>query len=113
MIGHRNNNQRIVEDLDGCRVPRRREASVPPEILARYTGDYKFGERTISISFADGRLWLRLPDFPEKPLFASSASRFFVRTTETEFEFARNALTNSLELVIYNAGGGTIRCTRL
>jgi hypothetical protein len=91
----------------------RREASVPPEILRRYTGDYKFGERTISISSAHGRLWLRLPDLPVKPLFASSANRFFVRTTETEFEFGRDTLTNSPELVIYNAGGGTIRCPRL
>jgi len=90
----------------------RREAAVPPEVLRQYIGEYKFGTRTISISFSDDRLWVRLPDFPEKPLFASSPSRFFVRTTETEFEFARDASTNALELVIHNAGGGTIHCPR-
>jgi acetyl esterase/lipase len=90
----------------------RREIVVARETLGRYAGDYKFGDRTIAISFADDRLWLRLPDTPEKPLFASSPTRFFVRTTETEFEFARDTATNSPELVIYNAGGGTIRCPR-
>lgn len=90
----------------------RRETAVAPEILHQYIGEYKFGTKTISISFSDDRLWLRLPDLPQKPLFASSLNRFFVRTTETEFEFGRDTSTNSFELVIYNAGGGTIRCPR-
>ena len=58
--------------------------------------DAVLGERKISISFRDGRLW-----------------RFFVRTTETEFEFGRDTATNAPELIIYNAGGGTIRCPRV
>ena len=71
-----------------------------------------FGERTIGVSLTRDRLWLRLPDFPDKPLFSASNSRFFVRTTETEFEFEADGLGNAATLVIYNAGGCTIHCPR-
>jgi pimeloyl-ACP methyl ester carboxylesterase len=91
----------------------RLEVPVSPDTLRRYAGQYKFGERAIAISFARARLWLRLPDFPEKPLFAASSSRFFVRTTETEFEFSPESAANGAELVIHNTGGGTIHCLRL
>jgi hypothetical protein len=60
-----------------------------------------------------GRLWLRLPDLPDKPLFAASSNRFFVRTAETEFEFTADSAATRSELVIYNGGGATIRCPRL
>ena len=91
----------------------RREAAVSPDALRRYTGEYKFGERTIGISLVCNRLWLRLPDFPEKPLFAASSVRFFVRTTETEFEFSAESAANVSELVIHNADGAKIHCPRL
>ena len=91
----------------------RREAAVPPDTLRRYTGDYKFGERSIAISLARGRLWIRLPDLPDKPLFAASSNRFFVRTTETEFEFTTDSAETRAELVIHNTGGATIHCPRL
>jgi hypothetical protein len=88
----------------------RPEVDVPDRRLMTYAGDFRFGERTIGISFHDDRLWLRLPDFPEKPLFASSSDRFFVRTTGTEFEFTKNAIGRLTELIIHNPDGATIRC---
>jgi hypothetical protein len=91
----------------------RREVDVSAETLRQYTGEYKFGERTIAISLARERLWLRLPDLPEKPLFAASSHRFFVRTTETEFEFNPEPVASRGQLVIHNADGATIHCPRL
>lgn len=49
---------------------------------------------------------------------AMAAVRFigkpiFIRTTETELEFGGNTAANARDLIIYNAGGGTIRCVRL
>jgi 3-oxoadipate enol-lactonase len=91
----------------------RREANVPSGTLPKYVGDYSFGERRITISMPDERLWLGLPDTPGKPLFAASSSRFFVRTTETEFEFQVDSSGAPVELVIHNADGATIRCRRI
>jgi len=63
-------------------------------------------------AFAENRLWLRLPDLPEKPLFASSPKRFLSAQQKPEFEFGRDPSTNSPELVIHKAGGDTIYCPR-
>ena len=49
---------------------------------------------------------------PDKPLFAVSSSRFFVRTTETEFQFERDSAGQIVKLVIFNADGNKIECPR-
>jgi hypothetical protein len=68
----------IMTRVDGfSTLADRREASVASETLHRYVGGYKFGERTIGVSLTGDRLWLRLPDFPDKPRFSASNSRFF------------------------------------
>jgi pimeloyl-ACP methyl ester carboxylesterase len=90
----------------------RREALVSAEALRDFADEYKFGDRSIGIILHGNRLWLRLPDTPEKPLFAASASRFFVRTTETEFEFQRKGAGKVTGMVIHNVGGGVIECAR-
>lgn len=58
------------------------------------------------------RLWLRLPDAPEKPLFAASPSRFFVRTTGTEFEFERDPSGKVVKMIVHNSDGTTLDCAR-
>jgi 3-oxoadipate enol-lactonase len=90
----------------------RREASVPSTELRDLAGEYKFFNRSIAISFKNNRLWLGLPDSTDKPLFAASNSRFFVRTTETEFQFERDSTGRIVKLVIFNADGNKIECPR-
>jgi 3-oxoadipate enol-lactonase len=90
----------------------RREAAVPAAELRELAGEYKFYKRSIAISLKNDRLWLGLPDTPDKPLFAASNSRFFVRTTETEIEFERNPTGKIVKLVIFNADGNKIECPR-
>lgn len=90
----------------------RREASVPSTDLRELPGEYKFLNRNITISLKNNRLWLGLPDTPDKPLFAASKSRFFVRTTETEFQFERDSAGKVVKLVIFNADGNRIECPR-
>ena len=90
----------------------RREAPVTAAALGDFAGEYKFLNRTITISLRGNRLWLGLPDTPEKPLFASSSSRFFVRTTETELQFERDPAGKIVKLVIFNSDGNKIECPR-
>jgi 3-oxoadipate enol-lactonase len=90
----------------------RREAAVPAAKLRDLAGEYKFFNRSITISLKNKRLWLGLPDTPAKPLFAASNSRFFVRTTETEFQFERDPVGKIVKLVIFNADGNKIECPR-
>jgi len=105
----------IVDRLDRfAPLAARPEAHVDLAALRAYAGRYRYGDRSIAISLAAGRLQLALPDFPDKPLFAASPSRFFVRTTGTEFEFQKDAAGKVVQMVIHNAGGGPpINCARL
>jgi len=105
----------IVERFDRfARLADRPEARVAVADLRAFAGRYRYGDRSIAISLSGGRLQLGLPDFPEKPLFAASPTRFFVRTTGTEFEFQKDAAGKVVQMVIHNAGGGaTINCARL
>ena len=96
-----------------ARLADRREASVPSDTLRGYVGSYKFFNRIIILSLAGNRLEITLPDYPAKPLFAASFSRFFVRTTETEFEFDRDTSGKVQKLVIHNADGNNIECPRV
>ena len=91
----------------------RREAKLPTGILREYAGEYTFFNRTITISVKEDRLWLGLPDTPDKPLFAASESRFFVRTTTSEFAFESNASGKITKLVIFNADGNKMECPRV
>ncbi len=90
----------------------RREANVPSAELRDLVGEYRFFSRSIAISLKNDRLWLGLPDTPDKPLFAAFNSRFFVRTTETEFQFERDPAGKIVKLVIFNADGNKIECPR-
>ena len=100
----------LVERIDRfAAIAGRVEAAQPRTILRGYVGEYQFGDRTIVIVLRGNRLWLRLPDLPEKPLFAASAQRFFVRTTSTEFEFQTDH-GRVVQLIIHNADGSTINC---
>ena len=106
--------QELVQRFEKfARVADRKEAVVSSNTLHVYVGQYKFFNRTIGISLRDNRLQLALPDTPEKPLFAASATRFFVRTTETEFEFERDAKGAVRQMTIHNADGNRINCPRV
>jgi hypothetical protein len=85
---------------------------VPVAQLRDLAGDYNFSNRRIAISLKNDRLWLGLPDTPDKPLFAASNSHFFVRTSETEFQFERDSSGKIVKLVIFNADGNKIECPR-
>lgn len=91
----------------------RRDVSVPVDALRELAGEYKFFNRTIGISLKGNHLALRLPDLPDKPLFAASPSRFFVRTTPTEFEFERDEQGKVKDMVILNSDGNKITCERI
>jgi 3-oxoadipate enol-lactonase len=91
----------------------RREEVVPAAELRTLAGKYKFFNRSLAVSLKNDRLWLGLPDTPDKPLFAASNSRFFVRTSETEFQFERDPAGDIVKLVIFNADGNKIECQRV
>ena len=81
-------------------------------MLRAYVGQYRFGYRNIEISVRGGRLQLALPDTPDKPLFAASPTRFFVRPTETKFQLERDAQGGVSQMTIHNADGNKITCPR-
>jgi hypothetical protein len=91
----------------------RREAAVSATELRNLAGEYRFFNRSIAISLKNDRLWLGLPDTPDKPLFAALNTRFFVHTTETEFQFEHDTAGKIVKLVIFNADGNKIECPRV
>ena len=104
----------LVDRVDKfVRLARREEVAVPVGTLQDYAGRYKFFSWSIGVVMQDHQLAVQLSDFPPKPLFAATKSRFFVRTTETEFEFERDTNGKITQLIIYNSDGNVIKCPRL
>ena len=91
----------------------RKEADVSEAQLAPYAGRYKLFAREATVTLRDHRLVLEVPGDPYYWLFAASASRFFVRTDESELEFQKDASGKVIEMTLHNTDGSTVHCPRV
>ncbi len=90
----------------------RKEFPLSERQLATFVGQYKLGNRTVSVTLPENHLILEIPGDPYYWLFAASETRFFMRTDEAEIEFQKDAAGKVLELVVRNSDGSVIHCPR-
>jgi 3-oxoadipate enol-lactonase len=90
----------------------RASMSVPVETLRAYAGLYEAGEGVVTIGMEGGHLTLQLPGRPAFPLFAESASKFFLKVSEIEMEFTKDSAGKVKQALIYQ-DGGTIKALRM
>lgn len=85
---------------------------VPVSTLRQFAGDYTLGGSVAKVALKNNRLVLQLGGDADVPLFAQSASRFFVRTTGTEVQFEKTATGGVAAMVIVSPGASPVRCLR-
>jgi CubicO group peptidase (beta-lactamase class C family) len=78
--------------------------------LKRFTGTYEYTkEHRIIITFKDHQLFVVATNpkdrLPELPLFAQSATRFYINEAPLQFEFVTEKTNQQYKLVTYNASG--------
>jgi 3-oxoadipate enol-lactonase len=91
----------------------RKETAVSERELAANVGHYKLFNRAANITLKDHRLMMEFPGDPYYFLFAASATKFFLRTDETEFEFQKDAAGNVVEVLIHDKDGSVVRGPRI
>lgn len=90
----------------------RREVPVTDNQLSAYVGRYKVFNRSAKLSLIDHHLVLKIPDNPSYWFFATSPTKFFLRTEKTEIEFSKTDNGKESEMVVHNSDGSVIRCPR-
>lgn len=91
----------------------RQDIKLAERKLAEYAGRYKFSNGLANVALKEGHLVLEIPGQPYYRLFATSDTRFFLRTEETEIEFQQDENRKVAEMTIHNSDGSVIRCPRL
>jgi hypothetical protein len=89
--------------------PERKEVTVAPEILSKYTGTYVTpGGMEVAVTLEGNQLTVEPgPSGPQKvPLFAESETSFFFKFTNGDIEFVRDDKGNVTHLVGYFGGAG-------
>jgi hypothetical protein len=90
----------------------RKEANLTGRTLAEYVGRYKPYNRITTVTLRDGHLVLEIPGGPYLWLFATSETKFFMRTQETEIEFQKGAGGIVTGLTIHNSDGSFVQGAR-
>ena len=93
------------------RPPERREVTVAPEILSRYTGTYGnvFG-LDVAVTLEDDRLWVEGLGV-KRPMRVESETSFYFDLFNGEVDFVTDDQGNVTHLMLYNFGMG-MRWTR-
>jgi 3-oxoadipate enol-lactonase len=86
--------------------------TVPAETLRAYTGLYETSEGLVTIGMEGGHLTLQLPGRPAFPLYAESASKFFLKISEIDMEFTKDSAGKVKQALIYQ-DGATIKASRM
>ena len=88
----------------------RKELKVPDSKLKEYVGTYTCFNQASRLMLLDHHLVLEFPGDSYRWLFAASESRFFLRTTPAEIEFAKDATAKTAKMLIHNSDGSVISC---
>jgi 3-oxoadipate enol-lactonase len=101
--------ERISRFVD---LQERASVAVPVETLHTYTGLYDAGEGVMTIGLEGGHLTMQIPGQLAFPLYAESASKFFLKVSEVEIEFKKDA-TGKVKQALITQDGGTTQAPRL
>jgi hypothetical protein len=85
-------------------VPVRTVETLDPKVLQPYVGNYQLGPSVVTISADGGTLFGQINKGPKVPLYATSASTFFVNTDllhEAEVRFVQNSSGVVDELILH------------
>jgi 3-oxoadipate enol-lactonase len=94
-------------------LAQRKTVALPATTLQSYQGTYSFFDAPAKIVFKKNHLVLQLNGEADIVLFAESETHFFVRTTGTDLRFEKDASGKTTAMLIRNAGGNPVRCSRL
>lgn len=86
-------------------ITERKEITVSPDILARYTGVYGMAPGVhVSITLADGQLISQVTGQGKVPLFAESETIFFPKVVDAEIEFPKEEKRQASQLILHQNG---------
>jgi hypothetical protein len=81
------------------------KVDVAPDVLARYVGRYELAPgQVFELTLVEGQLQLRLGDQPRFPLFAESATKFFLEAVDAQVSFVLDADGRPTSLVLHQGG---------
>ena len=101
--------ERISRFVD---LQERKSVTLPAEALRAYTGLYDAGEGVMTIGMEGGHLTMQTPGQAPFPLYAESATRFFLKVSEVEVEFTKDPTGKVKQALIYQ-DGATIKAPRM
>jgi 3-oxoadipate enol-lactonase len=101
--------ERISRFVD---LQERKSVSVPVETLHAYTGLYDASDGVVTIGMEGGHLTLQIPGQAAFPLYAESTSKFFLKVSEVEIEFTKDASGKVKQALIYQ-DGATVKAPRM
>jgi 3-oxoadipate enol-lactonase len=101
--------ERIFRFVD---LQERKSVSLPAETLHAYMGQYNSSDGVLTIELDGDHLSAQLPGQPAFPLYAASPSKFFLKVSEIEIEFTKNAAGKVTQAIIYQ-DGATSRAPRM
>ena len=81
--------------------------------LRDYAGQYKFSRGDATVNIQDGHLVLKIPGQPPYWLFASSESKFFMRSQDTEIEFNMGSGDVVMGMTVHNSDGSVVQGARI
>ena len=85
----------------------RSSINLPAETLLLYTGQYSSSDGVLTIGIDGGHLTAQFPGQAVFPLFAESRSKFFLKVSETEIEFTKNAAGKITQAIIHQDSEAT------
>ncbi|MGY6743576.1 MAG: serine hydrolase [Cecembia sp.] len=81
------------------------DIELPVDQLRKFEGEFKMEDgMVLTFKEKEGKLFLLIPDAPEFELFASSASKFYLKAFEAQTEFLIGSNGEVNELVWYQSG---------
>jgi CubicO group peptidase (beta-lactamase class C family) len=83
----------------------RKEASVQPDILAKYVGAYELSpELSIVVTLEGSQLMAQATNQRKVPIFPESETRFFYKIVDAQIEFFKNDQGQITHLVLHQGG---------
>ena len=100
-----NTNARKVLEAMGAEGGEAKEVSVPPEVLARYTGTYQVQPQfKIDVTREGVQLFVQATGQQRFPVYAQSETRFYLKAVDAQIEFNLDEAGEPKSLTLYQNG---------